>query len=122
MFKVMIVDDEPHIVESVKEVLEREGYIVIGASSGSECLKKLEKESVDLILMDFFMPGMDGRMVIEKIRENFKLRDIKIVFFTIALFRERGMEIMKELGISDYIAKPFEIDDFKTRIKKILKK
>ena len=70
MTKIMIVDDEQEVIESIKTILELEGYEAVGAESGDECLKKLEKESVDLILMDFFMPGMDGRMVIEKIREQ----------------------------------------------------
>ena len=122
MAKIMAVDDEPYIIESVKTILELEGYEVISAESGGECLKKLEKEPVDLILMDFFMPGMDGRMVIEKIREKPDLKDTKIAFLTSARFRERGMKIMKELDALDYITKPLEIDDFKSRIKKILER
>ena len=117
----MIVDDEPDIVELVKEILGFEGYTVVGATSGHECLKKLEKEPVDLILMDFFMPEMDGRMVIEKIRKNPGLKDMKIAVLTSAAFRKRGIKILKELNILDYITKPIEVDDFTSRIKKILK-
>ncbi|ODS35584.1 MAG: hypothetical protein A7315_14630 [Candidatus Altiarchaeales archaeon WOR_SM1_79] len=120
MHKIMIVDDEPHIVKSVKTILEKRGYEVIGAESGRECLQKLEKERFDLILMDFFMPEMDGRMVIEEIRENPGLKGTKIAVLTSAEFRERGMEILKELNILDYIAKPIDIDDFTSRIKKII--
>jgi len=122
MSRIMVVDDEPDVVESVKILLEAEGYVVIGAESGDECLEKLEKGGVDLILMDFFMPEMDGRMVIEKIRENSKLRDTKIAFLTSATFRKGGMEVMEELGILDYIIKPIDIDDFISRIKKIMEK
>ena len=122
MSKIMIVDDEPDVVELVGEILEGEGYEVIGAESGDECLKKLEKEHVDLILMDFFMPGMDGRMVIEKIRETSRSRATKIAFLTSATFRKKGVEILKELDILDYIMKPIEIDDFTSRIKKIMEK
>ena len=118
----MAVDDEPDIIESVKAILGRDGHIVIGANGGDECLEKLEKEQVDLILMDFFMPGMDGRLVIEKIREIPELRDVNIAFLTSADFGKRGMEIMGELGISDYITKPIKINEFTPRIKKILKK
>jgi len=122
MSRIMIVDDEPDVVELLKEILEAEGYTVIGAESGYECLEKLEKEPVDLILMDFFMPEMDGRMVIEKIRENSKLGDTKIAFLTAAAFKKRGVEILKELDILDYIAKPIDVDDFTSRIKKIMEK
>ena len=122
MSRIMVVDDEPHIVKSVKTILETMGYEVIGAESGDECMEKLEKEGVDLILMDFFMPGMDGRMVIEKIRENPDLKDTKIAFLTSAAFRGRGMGILEELNIVDYITKPIEIDDFISRMKKIIEK
>ncbi len=121
MIKIMIVDDEPDVVESIKIILEKEGYFVVGTTSGDECIEKLKKERVDLILMDFFMPGMDGRMVIEKIKEDPKLQDIKIAFLTSAAFRERGMEILKELNILDYITKPIEIDDFILRIERMIK-
>ena len=122
MPKIMIVDDEPYVIESVKTILELEGYEVIGAESGADCMEKLKKEPVDLILMDFFMPGMDGRMVIEKIREIPNLKDAKVAFLTSARFRGRGMKIMKKLNIMDYIAKPLEIDDFTSRIRKILER
>jgi CheY-like chemotaxis protein len=118
----MIVDDEPYIIQSLKKVLEKEGFNVVGAESGSECLRKLQKEPADLILMDFFMPEMDGRMVIEKIRETPKLKDTKIAFLTSAAFGERGMEVLKELNILDYFTKPIDIDDFTSRIKNMLKK
>ena len=121
MPKVMIVDDEPYIVKSVKTILEKGGYSVIGAESGEECLKKLEKEPVDLILMDFFMPGMNGRAVIEKIRETPDLKSTKIAFLTAASFREKGLEIMEVLGVSDYIMKPIEVHNFASRIKRIFK-
>ena len=119
MPRIMIVDDDPEIIDLTREILGDEGYTVIGAESGEECLKKLKEEPVDLVLMDFFMPGMDGRTVIEKIRETPDLKDAKIAFFTSATFRKRGMEIMKELNIVDYITKSFDMDDFISRIKKI---
>ncbi|ODS39107.1 MAG: hypothetical protein A7316_00440 [Candidatus Altiarchaeales archaeon WOR_SM1_86-2] len=121
MPRVMIVDDEPYIVKSVKTILEKEGYSVVGAESGDDCLKKLEKEPVDLILMDFFMPGMDGRAVIERIRENPDLKSTKIAFLTSASFREKGLEILDVLGVSDYIVKPIEVHNFTSKIKKIFK-
>ena len=122
MPRVMIVDDDPEIVDLIKTILGDEGYTVIGAESGAECLRKLKKEPVDLILMDFFMPQMDGRMVIEKIRENPNLKDTKIAFLTSATFRKKGMKTLKELNIVDYITKSFDRDDFISRIKKIIER
>ena len=122
MHKILIVDDEPDVVKSFKKTLGREGYEVTGAGSGEECMEKLEKESVDLVLMDFFMHGMDGRMVVEKIRESPGLKNTKVAFLTSASFGERGIEILNELGVMDYITKPIEVNDFRTRIKKIIQK
>ena len=115
----MIVDDEPDVVEVFKKILECEGYGVGCAQSGGECLAKLKNTPVDLILMDFFMPEMDGRMVIEEIRKIPELKDTKIAILTSALFKKRGIEIMKELNVRDYITKPIDLDDFKLRIRKL---
>ena len=120
MPRVMVVDDEQDIIDSVKEILEMEGYEAVGVTSGGECLRALEKNPVDLILMDFFMPEMDGRIVIEKIRENPGLKNIKIVFLTSATFKKKGIETLKELNVSDYIMKPIEVEDFTSRIRKII--
>ena len=119
--KIMIVDDEPDILESVKVLLKSEGYDVITASDGDECLKKLDSGvKPDLILMDFFMPGMTGREVTEKIRKNPKTKNLKIAFLTVAEFKEKGMQSLSELDVADYIQKPVELADFTARIKKLL--
>ena len=120
MTKIMVVDDEPDISESVKSLLESEGYDVTVAGDGKECLSKLGKEKPDLILMDFFMPGMSGREVVEAIRK--KDKDTKIAFMTVAEFRDAGMKKLYDLGISDYIPKPIDTKDLIGRIKKILQK
>lgn len=123
MPKILIVDDEPDIVDSIKAILEMESYEVTGVNCGSDCLEKLKEESFDLVLMDFFMPEMDGRMVIEKIRENPDLNDTKIVFLTSATFKKKGMEVIKEMNVSDYIPKMdlVDTDNFVSKIKKVLK-
>ena len=115
----MIVDDEPDVVEVFKKILESEGYSIVCAQSGEECLAKLKNTPVDLILMDFFMPEMDGRMVIEEIRKIPELKDTKIAILTSALFKKRGVEIMKELNVRDYITKPIDLEDFTARIRKL---
>ena len=118
---IMIVDDEPDILESVTFLLKSEGYDVIIAADGDECLKKLGGGvKPDLILMDFFMPSMTGREVAEKIHQNPKTKNLKIAFLTVAEFKEKGMERLSELGIVDYIQKPIEIANFTARIKKLL--
>jgi len=117
---VMVVDDEKSMLVVIKTVLEPEGFDVITASSGQECLDKLKTIRPDLILMDMMMPGLSGRDTTEKIRENKKTRDIKIAFLTVVSFSETGKEVLKKMNVADYLTKPFENDEFVKRIKKIL--
>ncbi|MEM5834263.1 MAG: response regulator [Candidatus Aenigmatarchaeota archaeon] len=118
--KIMIVDDEENLVELVKAIFEREGYEVIPAYSGKECLEKLEKVKPDLILMDMMMPGMTGKETTKKIRENPKTKNLKIAFLTVVRLSEVGMEEMKKLNVLDFITKPFDNEDLVRRVKKIL--
>ncbi len=118
--KVMVVDDEPDLCETVKLLLEGKGYEVVSAQSGAEALKKLRKERADLVLIDFFMPGMTGRALVDEIRADPKLKDLKLAFLTVALFGEVGREDLQKLGILDYIQKPFDNEDLVRRVKKMV--
>ena len=115
MKKIMVVDNEPDIVDLTRTVLELGGYNVVAAHSGEECLRLLEKEKVDLVLLDIMMPGMSGWKTFDKIKENENWRDIPVVFLT-----ARTDRVAKNAGgflAEDYIEKPFEIDDLHQRIK-----
>ena len=117
----MVVDDEESLRELANAIFSNEGFKVILASSGQECLELLKKEKPDLILMDMMMPGMSGRETAEKIRQDPKTKDIKIVFLTVAKFSETGKETLDKLNVKDYITKPFDNTDLVKRVKKILK-
>ena len=118
--KILFVDDQEHVLELVREILQKEGYQVITAMSGPECLEKLEKVKPDLILMDVMMPGMTGKETIEKIRANRATRHLKIAYLTVT--RSAGFEkqTMEKLGVLDYITKPFDSKDLVNRVKKML--
>ena len=119
---VMIVDDAEDTVGLVKKILESEGYKTMDASNGKEALKLLKKtkEKPDLLLLDMFMPEMSGREVCERIRKDDDLKDLKVAFFTVAVFQEQGKQMLKDLNVLDYITKPFDIDDLLKRVQKIL--
>ena len=117
----MIVDDEPTLVELVTAILEQKGFEVISAYNGKECLNKLKTVEPDLILMDMMMPEMSGRETVEKIREDPKTKNLKIVFLTVARFAETGKDILTKLNVVDYITKPFDNADIVARVKKALK-
>jgi two-component system, OmpR family, alkaline phosphatase synthesis response regulator PhoP len=113
--KIMVVDDEPDIRETVQTVLEKEGYKVVTAESGDDCLKKLY-EKPDLILMDIMMPGTPTKEVVKKIK------GIKVAYLSVVRMSEAEKEdLMKNKAIVDYIQKPFDIKELVKRVKKILK-
>lgn len=120
--KVMIVDDEESLVELVKVLLEKEGYEVITAYSGKECLEKLKRVRPDLILLDLMMPEMSGREVLERIRENPETKDLKVAFLTVVHLSEIGKKVCEKLEVSDYITKPFDNKELVRRVKELLEK
>lgn len=118
--KIMFVDDERDVVDSVKSILKKGGYDVVTAYSGKECLKKLESEKVDLILLDIMMPEMDGWDVCAKIKENKKTEKIPVVFLTAKT--DPISKGMGKLASADYIEKPFDIKDLLRRVGTIIRK
>ncbi|VVB59568.1 Chemotaxis protein CheY [uncultured archaeon] len=118
--KIMVVDDEEDIVTLVTAILGRQGYEIIQAYNGKECLEKLKTIKPDLVILDMMMPGMSGREVCEKIRADSKLKSLKVAFLTVARFSEAGKDSLKKMNVSDYITKPFDNDDLVTRVKKIV--
>jgi len=120
MPKIMVVDDEENLLVLVKAILEQEGYEVITAENGKECLEKLKQVKPDLILMDMMMPGMTGKETLEKIRSDPKTKNLKVAFLTVARLSEVGKKDLKSMGVIDYITKPFNNTDLVNRVKKAL--
>jgi CheY-like chemotaxis protein len=120
--KILVIDDEHDICDVVKTLLEQKGYKVDIALGGKAALKMLEKKSdYDLLLIDFFMPGMSGKQLIKEIKSDSKLKKLKCAFLTVATFSPKGLEELKELGSLDYIRKPFDNEDLISRVKKLVK-
>lgn len=118
---IMIVDDEPDLRSTVRTVLEKEGFNVITAVNGDDCLKKLKKQKPDLILLDIMMPGMTVKEMLKSIRENKKWRNIKIIYLTVVRMAEaEKADLLKEANIVDFIEKPFDITDMVGRVKKVI--
>ena len=111
---IMVVDDEVDIRNTVKVILEKNGYNVITAVNGDDCLKKLVKEKPDLILMDIMMPGTPVKEIIPKIK------NIKIAYLSVVRTSEAEREdLMKSKNIVDFIQKPFDVNDLVKRIKEM---
>jgi len=115
--KILVVDDDEQLREDVVEMLERDGYEVTDAGTGEEALEKLKKESVDIILTDLMMPGIDG---MEVLRQSKKLKPaVRVIMVTGFGTIENAVEAMRE-GASDYISKPFKIGEVQATVKRAL--
>lgn len=119
MKKIMVVDNEPDIVDLTRTVLELGGYTVVPWYSGEEALRKLEGEQVDLVLLDIMMPGMSGWDVFNRIKK--KDQDIKVAFMSVLEISDKRKQVLLDEGLADYIMKPFDKETLLQRVDKILK-
>lgn len=122
--RVVVVDDNPDILTSIKEGLKNldKDIEVIPLESGEDCLRLLIREEIkpDLIILDIMLPKMSGWEVYNRIKERIEWKDIPIVFLT-ARTDQKAKEIGSFLG-EDFIEKPFEIEELKARIDRILER
>ena len=118
MISILIVDDEPKIVEVLKEYAEHNEMKADTASNGLEALELVEKKDYDLIILDIMMPKLDGYETVKAIKE---LKSVPIIMIS-----AKGEEYDKlkgfELGIDDYIVKPFSPREVMARIKALVKR
>lgn len=105
--KILVVDDEPQLVEMVRMRLEANDYEVIAAYDGLEALEKARRENPDLILLDLMLPKMDGYRVCRTLKFDEKYKHIMVIMFT-SKAQETDRKTGKEVGADAYIVKPFE--------------
>lgn len=107
MKKIMLVDDDEGILESAASILKSEGFEVITAKSGEECLEKLREIRPDCIILDVIMPDMDGWRVLRRIKDDKALSSIPVIMLTV---RPASTEMLRGKmikGYADYLMKPF---------------
>ena len=119
--KILVVDDEEHILELIRYNLDASGYEVIEASDGDDAVKKAINEVPDLILLDLMLPGKDGYDVCRELRSNGKTKAVPIIMLT-AKSEEIDKILGLELGADDYITKPFIVDELVARVKAHLRR
>ncbi|WP_319523861.1 response regulator [uncultured Desulfosarcina sp.] len=119
--KILVVDDEEDILELVRYNLVREGYVVLCALSGEDALRKAVAESLDLIVLDLMLPGIDGLEVARRLKQNSDTKDTPIVMLT-AKGEEADVVSGLELGADDYVTKPFSPRILIARIKAVLRR
>lgn len=119
--KILLVDDEPDILEIVGYNLSKEGYKVITAENGVQAVKMAKKTKPHLVILDVMMPEMDGIEACEQMRQNTDLKDTLIAFFT-----ARGEDYSQlagfEAGADDYITKPIKPKVLLSKVKALLRR
>ncbi|MHC4644886.1 MAG: response regulator [Planctomycetota bacterium] len=113
--KVLVVDDEPDYVSTIKCRLEWCQYQVITAANGQEGLEKARSERPDLILLDTGMPVMNGHEMLEHMSRDSELKDIPVIMVT-ALCDAQDIAEASSYGVADYVAKPFDFTELVEKI------
>jgi phosphate regulon transcriptional regulator PhoB len=119
--KILVVDDEPDIVELVAYNLKKEGFFIASASDGEEALGKIRKEKFDFIILDLMLPGMPGMEICRVLRNDPKTKNLPIIMLT-----AKGEEVDKilglEIGADDYLTKPFSPRELLARMKAVMRR
>ena len=118
MVHVLVVDDEPRIVEVVRDYLADAGYRVSTARSGDEALRHVRSITPDLVVLDLGLPGMDGLDVARAVRQTSNVPIIMLTARSDEADRVAGLE----LGADDYVAKPFSPRELLARIRAVLRR
>ncbi|MGC8743894.1 MAG: response regulator [Verrucomicrobiia bacterium] len=120
-YKVLVIDDEPDVLELIEYNLTAAGFNVIKASEGNEAIKKAREQSPDLIVLDIMLPGIDGFEICKILKRDKTTASIPIIMLT-AKAEEVDRIVGLELGADDYITKPFSPRELTLRIKTLLKR
>lgn len=119
--KILVVDDEEHILELIQFNLEKEGYEVVLCDNGEESITIIKEDTIDLVVLDLMLPGIDGIDVCKRIRKVDRSKDLPIIMLT-AKGKEEDRILGLELGADDYITKPFSVKELIARIKAVLRR
>ena len=122
MEKILVVDDNPEMLETLDHLFSFYQFQVIKADKGQTAIDLAEKSQPDIILLDAHMPGMNGFETCENLKKNRKTKNIPIVFLSAKYVDEENRLSTLKLGADDYLLKPFNSKELVTRIKSVLKK
>lgn len=117
MKKIMIIDDDAELRSHMENILSNEGYQTVTSESAKDFLEQTDKQALDIILLDFMMPGINGIDALLEIRKRFP--KTRVVMITAFASIENAVEAMKK-GASDYISKPFKIADLLMSIRRVI--
>ncbi len=114
--RILVVDDEPENVEVLSLYLKRAGLEVCFAISGTEALRMLEREAVDLVILDVIMPDLSGREVLSRLRSQYDAADLPVIMATALQSSDDVVEALR-LGANDYVTKPLDFEVVLARVR-----
>jgi DNA-binding response OmpR family regulator len=117
--RILVVDDEPNIVQTLQDRLEMNEYEVFTAGNGREGLKRFEDERPHVILLDVIMPIMDGHEMLEVLRKQPRGQDVSVIMLT-ARSQTQDIARANACGIDDYIVKPFDLSELLEKIESVV--
>jgi DNA-binding response OmpR family regulator len=109
MTKIMIVEDETDLREMLNLMIRKEGFEALTAEDGDDFLSKIDDFQPDLVTLDVMMPGLTTREILDKLKE--KKTKPKIILLTVVRYSEEEKQKLVQMGIVDYVTKPFELDN-----------
>lgn len=118
MKRILVAEDNRLILETVAHSLTREGYDIIKANDGKECMAKLQGNQVDLIITDLYMPNLNGLELISQLNDNYK-NLIPIMVLSAGGAEENVLKAF-EIGADDFMVKPFSLIELNVRVRKLL--
>jgi len=121
LVRILLVDDEPDLVDTIQCRLQANNFDVITASNGAEGLQKAAEEKPDIILLDTNMPVMNGHEMLELLRKKPDTKDIPVIMCT-ALCEAQDIAAASAFGIADYVTKPFDCTELVEKITNALEK
>ena len=116
--KIVVIEDEPDIVEVISYNLKREGYNVLAVDRGDESINLIRNQSPSLIILDLMLPGMDGLSVCRQLKSDPIVKDIPVIMIS-AKGEESDIVIGLEMGADDYLTKPFSPRELLARVKAV---
>ncbi len=119
--RVLVVDDDPHVLQLLRVNFELEGYEVLSASHGEEALEQVKKGKPDILVCDVMMPGMDGLEVVRRVRANKATAKIPIVMVS-AKAQLTDLSAGDNAGADAYVTKPFDPQDLLDAVGRLLKR
>ena len=119
--KIVVIEDEPDIVEVISYNLKREGYNVLAVDRGDESINLIRNQSPSLIILDLMLPGMDGLSVCRQLKSDPIVKDIPVIMIS-AKGEESDIVIGLEMGADDYLTKPFSPRELLARVKAVLRR